>query len=372
MAENRIEKITIVFPPGDQLTSLLIQKEANSKIEELINRLCTLRAIEFDLKKLSVLNDIGGEVNLNQTVSESGLCYIEIVDKKSSKKEKKQKEKEPLHKPPPPGAKPVLGKLCYLSLDEQLLEEEKTALVEIKKSHSDLCENFTDEYIASCLIARKLDIERTVELLKNGLQFRKESGFETLPKFSEIPREFFDLWDIYPGARDKIGRNIRYGKAGGQAKPNVGFNTIPNVRKYFAWMFFVGMFADGFDGIRAGSHTIFDFSELSWNTFDIDYSRTVSKIVTSNFPDLSRKFEVVNPPSIINALFTILKSFIPKKNADRMSVVKDHKKLLKHIDPENLIDTYGGKIPHVPGKWHAYLQEWAEKKEQHLAKPIKH
>jgi len=331
--------------------------------------LCTLRAIEFDLKKLSVLNDVGGEVNLNQTVSESGFCYIEIVDKKS-KKEKKQKEKEPPHKPPPPGAKPVLGKLCYLSLDEQLLEEEKTALVSIKKSHSDLCDNFTDEYIACCLIARKLDIERTVELLKNGLQFRKENGLENIPKFSEIPRELFEFWDIYPGARDKIGRNIRYGIAGGY-KPNVEPFTLINFKKYFAWVFFVGQFADGFDGIRAGSHTICDFSQITWGNFDLDFTRNITKIVSGSFPDLMRKFEVINPPAIINAIFTILRSIIPKKMADRMSIVSDKKKILKRIDPENLFDTLGGKIPYEKRKMVCPIARMVREKRTTFSKTLK-
>jgi len=373
MAEtHHIEKITIIFPPGDQLTSLLVQKEANTKLEELLNRLCTLRAIELDLKKLAVLNDVGKDIDLNQTVAESGLYYVEIVDKKKKgEKEKKNKEKDPVHKPPPPAAKPVLGQLCYLSLDEQLLDEEKKALVEIKKSHHDLCENFTDEYIACCLITRKLEIDRAVELLNAAIQFRKENGFETLPKFSDINPEFFEIWYVHPGARDKIGRSLRYGR-GGQINCNVEPFTIPNLRKYFAWMFFVGMYADGFDAIRAGVHLVNDLEGASWKKFDLEFFRALAKMVSGTFPEFMRKFEIVNPPSIFNAINTIMKTVLPKKMTDRMSVVTDKKKLFKHSDVDNLLDIYGGKIPYVKGKWHAHLQEWAEKKEQHLLKPLKH
>jgi len=45
-----IPKLTIIFPPGDQLTSVLLEKEKDNKIEDLINRLCALRGI--DLSKL--------------------------------------------------------------------------------------------------------------------------------------------------------------------------------------------------------------------------------------------------------------------------------------------------------------------------------
>jgi len=318
-----------------------------------------------------VLNDVGQDVALNQTVAESGLYYIEIVDKKKKgEKEKKNKEKDPVHKPPPPGAKPVLGQLCYLSLDEQLLDEEKKALAELKKGHPDLCENFTDEYIVCCLIARKLEIDRAVELLNAGVQFRKENGLEILPKFSELHTEFFDIWFVHPGARDKIGRSIRYGK-GGQIDCHVEPYNIPNLKKYFAWMFFVGMYADGFDAIRAGTHLINDLEGTSWKKFDLDFFRTLAKLITGTFPELMRKFEIVNPPSIFNAIHTIMKTVLPKKISDRIRVVSDKKKLFKHTDADNLLDIHGGKIPYVKGKWYAQLQEWAEKKEQYLAKPLK-
>jgi len=55
MAElEGVTKTTIIFPPGDQLTTVLIEKEKDTKVEDLLNRLCTLRGIELGkLKKNS-------------------------------------------------------------------------------------------------------------------------------------------------------------------------------------------------------------------------------------------------------------------------------------------------------------------------------
>jgi len=124
------QKITIIFPPGDQLTSLFLQKETNTKIHDLLTRLCTLRAIDFDPKKLRILNDLGEEVDLSKTVGESGLVFIDIVDKKEGKKTEKEKKKEKgrVSRGLPQGMKLEVGKCCYIPLEEQLFEDEKKSV----------------------------------------------------------------------------------------------------------------------------------------------------------------------------------------------------------------------------------------------------
>jgi len=365
-----IQKITIIFPPGDQLTSLLIEKEANTKIEDLLNRLCTLRAIQFDLQKLLVLNDVKQSVNLNQTVRESGLCYIEIVDKKDfeEKSQKKNKRNNVTGKPPPANCKPTPGKLCYLPLEVQLFDEEKSALAELKKLHPDLCSNFSDEFMANCLIVRKLDIKRTVETLQINIQFRKDNGFIQIPKFSELPPELFEVWHTVPGARDKLGRSVKTIKMG--FIPGVEPYTLANVKKFWTWIFYIGVYSDGFDGIRCGLHLVNDAENISWKSFDLDFQKNFTKMLIETFPVLVRQVEIVNPPMMFSAFFSIMKTFVKKKVTDRV-LVTTVKKITKHISADNLTDSLGGNVKRVKGDWYEHMKEWAEKREASLAVPLK-
>jgi len=363
--------VTIIFPPGDQLTSLLIEKEANTKLQDLLTRLCTLRAIELDLHKLTILNDLRQPVNLDQTLRESGLCYIEIADKKELEKREKEKKKRNklTGKPPPAKVKPVPGKLCFLTLDEQLLEEEKVVFQKVKKENPDLCASFSDEFVANCVIVRKLDVARIVETLQQSYQWRKDNGLIELPKFSELIPEFFEVWNMVPGSRDNLGRAVRYTSAFG-ITPGVEPFTQANIKKYWAWLHYVGLFGDGFDGIRCGIHVISDMEKFTWKQFDLEHNKFISKLLSETFPVLAREVDIINPPSIFNAVMTIIKTIIKKKFSDRIKVTTV-KKLSKVFTPDNLLDNFGGQIKHENGAWYGYMRQWAEQKEAVLAVPLK-
>jgi len=75
------------------MTSVLLEKEKDTVILELLKRLSTNRGI--DLSTLKVLDEVGNKVDTNLTVGESKLVFIELLDKdeKEKKKEKKKKKK---------------------------------------------------------------------------------------------------------------------------------------------------------------------------------------------------------------------------------------------------------------------------------------
>jgi len=367
-------KITILFPPGDQLTSLLLSKESDNKIEDVLSRLCTLRAIDFNLKKLKILSDVGDKVDLSKTIGESGLYFIEIIDKKEAKKAKKKEEKEKekflsVNRGLPEGVVIKVGECCYLSLEEQLFEDEKKALKEIKDRSPDLCKNFSDEFIISALFARKFDFNRTTETLQKNLQWRKENGFLKLPKLEDIPHGVLGFNFTLPGARDKQGRFIRYVIPDPNVKLGTEPYTIPNLKVYFAWFFYVAIFSEGIDGIRNGVHNVINAGNFSWKIFDVDTVRAIGNMTTDTFPLLIRKVSLVNPPSIFGAFFKILKTIMKEKVTSRFVTVPDPKTLLNDIPPDNLITIFGGARDLTIEKWVAMMKEWAEKNEERLVAP---
>lgn len=363
------EKITIIFPPGDQLTSLLVAKESSSKIEDVLKRLCALRAIDFDLKRLSILNQLGEEVDISQTVGESGLYVIDIVDKKEEKKvkEKKEKDYEPKYSGKPKGVEINVGTNCYLPLEQQLFDEEKRALNEFKILNSEICKNFSDEFIMACLMARKMDSLRALELLKNNFKWRKENNLMNLPKISELPRELFDHSISVPGTRDKLGRAIKY--IFPAETPGQGVHTVENYKRWYAYHHYVSVYAEGMDALRNGANVVVDLSKASFKNFDLDFQRQTAPLWGDTFPQLIRRTNLMNPPSFMNVMMKIMRTIVKAKLMDRMKPRGNVKDIEKDIDKSNLIQRWGGDLAFDSEKSYGMVLEWAEKNEERLSAP---
>jgi len=302
------------------------------------------------------------------------LYFIEIIEKKEEKKAKKKEEKEKekfssVNRGLPEGVVIKVGECCYLSLEEQLFEDEKKALKEIKDRSPDLCKNFSDEFIISALFARKFDFNRTTETLQKNLQWRKENGFLKLPKLEDIPHGVLGFNFTLPGARDKQGRFIRYAIPDPNLKLGTEPYSIPNLKMYFAWYVYVGIFSEGIDGIRNGVHNVMNAGNISWKNFDIDTLRAIGSMTADTFPMLIRKASFVNPPAIFGAIFKIFKTILKEKITNRFVTVPDQKLLLNDIAEDNLITAFGGARDWTAEKWVALMKEFAEKSEERLIAP---
>jgi len=345
----------------------LFEKEKDTKVEDLINRLCTLRGIDLSkLKKLKILDDVGKKVDVNKTVGESGLPFIEIIDKSTLKEQKKTKEQDKhTIRERPSSVKITIGQNCYLPLEDQLFDDEKAALHTAKQF--EVSKNFSDEFIMATLFLTKFDQKRTEEFLKNSLAFRKEKGFVNLPKLSDINLKIIDINNHLPGARDKFGRGVRYVRMN-KIFPNSDGQTVENFVKWAVWYHYVGIFHDGIDALRNGICIVSQLEDLGWKNFDLDFQRQMAPIWTERFPVLMRKFVVLNPPAIFSALRKIFSAFLKAKVMERMEIVQ-MKDLGKLIEPDQLIAEFGGNVNFTTQDWCKNLREWAERCEERLTAP---
>jgi len=232
----------------------------------------------------------------------------------------------------------------------------------------ELCKNFSDEFVISCLFARKMDAARALELLQNSLKWRKENNLMNLPKISEIPPEYFQFNFHIPGTRDKNGRCIKYLKID-LIRPNVEPFTIHNFKKFYAWFNYIGVFAEGIDALRNGVHGVIDVANFGWQNFDIDFQKQIGPMWANTFPLLVGRMSLINPPRIMNAFIKIIKSFIKGKVADRIIACNSEKALLKLIDGDQLLKGRGGELEWGGEQWRQVVGEWCEKNEERLSAP---
>jgi len=345
-----VPKLTIIFPPGDQLTSVLLEKEKHTVVADLIERTCSLRGI--DLKNIRALNDLGKKIDTKQTVEQSGLVFIELIDKKNKNKDAEKpksviQESENSHKikkGAPAAVTHKIGHLCELPLRQQLFDEEWESLQDFKAKHGDVAKNFSDEFLMSSLWARKFDYDRTIKLLQLNIKWRKDNGLEHIPKTSEIEHLIKAMklsWQI-PGARDKKGGGIYYMIFTKDIVFGQEPFSVPNIKKWILWYYTVGIFHDGLDGLRNGYTIIEDLAEFGWNHFDIDTQKQLN--TTEIFPLRFSRVVVINPPAIFNAIVKVCKTFMKAKFLDRFETTTKPKDVLNYVDTKNLSTKFGGEI----------------------------
>jgi len=372
-----IKKVTILFPPGDILTSVVWEKEKDTRIIDLLKRLTTLRGLTLD--SLRVHNDLDKEIKgsvLEQTIEQSGVLFLELVDESTLKKEKEKEKKEEDEDfdskaltgiPAAIKDKIVPGSTVHLTLREQLYDPEWELLQNFKAKNGQLCSNYSDEFVMSCLFARKLDTDRALTLLQNNLKWRKEKGLLNIPKLSELDIRQFNPYFSIPGSRTKTGNNITYLSLA-KLTPGVEPFTIASLCKWMAWYNYVGVFADGMDGPRHGIYLVGDFSDMGWKNIDVDYNKTNAALWQDVFPGRPKKFLILNPPLIFSAIFKIMSTFLKKKLVDRFTSV-EVKDLPKYIDKSNLTTNFGGSLEYSHDQYIANLKEWCTKHEDRLIAP---
>lgn len=376
-----VQKITIIFPPGDILTSVLWEKEKDTKIVDLLKRLTVLRGI--NLETLKIYNDLGKKLegnSLEQSFEQAGIVFLELVDKSVKKQERLDlapKEtadddedfdsKAITGIPKAIKDKVVVGSFVDIPLRDQLFDPEWELLQKFKSNNAELCSNYSDEFVMACLFSRRLNPDRALQLLQNNLKWRKEKGLMNIPKLSEIPIEGLAPFFSCPGSRSKAGNNISYMLMSKMIPGQEPF-TIPTMCKIMAWYNFVGILYDGMDGHRHGVYLVGDMSSIGWKNFDVDYNKAFSNLWQDVFPGRPKKILVVNPPLIFSAIFKVMSTFMKKKIADRFQVV-DVKDVPKYIEKNNLISSFGGSLDWDHDKFNACLRAWADKHEERLIAP---
>lgn len=296
-------------------------------------------------------NEVGEKADVSKTVAQADAMFIEIVDKNQKKeKEKKSNDDEDkgakLRKGIAPGITIEIKKACVAPIKDQLFPEEWQALQDLKTNY-EICKNYSDEFLVSCLFARKLDLVRTHLLLQNNWKWRKENGFVNIPKLSEIPRELFNLWTSCVGTRSKFGNGLVFFRVR-DFEPGKGPYTFENMIKFITWHSFVGIFTEGLDYFRNGVEMIQDLDGYGWKHFDVEFQKKMSTVWQDTFPMRVKKIIVLNPPTIFNAIVKIAKSFNKTKMMDRLEVLSSKKDLLKLVDKDNLLEHFGGNISEDP------------------------
>ncbi|XP_017611700.1 phosphatidylinositol/phosphatidylcholine transfer protein SFH9-like isoform X2 [Gossypium arboreum] len=251
-------------------------------------------------------------------------------------------------------------KFAAISIEDVRDAEEEKAVQAFREAllAKDQLPSRHDDYhtLLRFLKARKFDLDKTVQMWEDMLNWRKENGVDTILQ-DFVYDEYDAVQRCYPHGYhgvDKQGRPV-YIERLGKIDPTklMKVTTVDRFLKYHV-QGFEKAFVEKFPAcsIAAKRHidsttTILDVQGLNWMSFGKvahDLVMRMQKIDGDNYPESLHQMFIVNAGNGFKLLWNTAKSFLDPRTTAKIHVLgnKFHNKLLESIDPSQLPEFLGG------------------------------
>jgi len=244
----------------------------------------------------------------------------------------------------------------------ELTENEITAFKEFKKRAGDLCNGRSDKFLLAFVLARKLDVDRTLELYKKHLEWREKNDVDNpdLDKIRALIMTGYSIWTT--DLSDNEGRGLSYlfpHKFDYEA-----FDAKTN-SQLTAWT--LDLLCERIDNTRKGVVIIEDLGNMSFSVFKsmskVD-TKTIMADMQNCLPIRLQKIYILNPPWYLKLMVALVKPFMKKKLRQRVQVISGEE-LISLVPSEHLLVEAGGTLDL---DWKAYLNEKLEATKEKMNK----
>lgn len=247
-----------------------------------------------------------------------------------------------------------------IAVDDFRDEEEEKAVNDLRQLliEKDLLPGRFDDYhtMLRFLKARKFDLDKTVHMWADMLNWRKEYGADSIVQ-DFVYDEYEEVQRYYPHGYhgvDKAGRPV-YIERLGKVEPSklMSVTTVERFLKYHV-QGFEKAFAEKFPAcsVAAKRHihsttTILDVHGMNWMSFGKvahDLVMRMQKIDGDNYPETLHQMFIVNSGNGFKFLWNTAKGFLDPRTTAKIHVLgnKYQSRLLEVIDSSQLPDFLGG------------------------------
>lgn len=189
-----------------------------------------------------------------------------------------------------------------------------------------------DWFVKKFLINCDRDLKLATSSLIESLKWRKSQRiFER--NLNEFPAELFALGSFFVYEKDKNGRKTIYVRV----KHFRRNKDLRSLLIQFGILIGVKLEAESPEGISV----IMDFKGFGISNVDLEIMRSIIWTISNHFPFFVRTYYVVNLPRVLQAVSSMIISFVPS-NARQLIHFLGEKNLIEFVDPKNLPDFLGG------------------------------
>ena len=217
--------------------------------------------------------------------------------------------------------------------------------------------NYDDNYLLRFLRARKFDLEKTTEMWKHFIQWRKDKKVEEVRDYDFA--ELNQAKQFYPHAwfrTDKLGRPMFIERPGKVVLDKLNkVMTNERLEQHFIHDYerLMNEIFPACSKVRGEviSNTcyIMDLKGVSARMMSPkiwELLRIGVKIGQDYYPEIMGTMFIVNTPMFFHGAWTLIKGFIDEKTRKKIHILGSNfkKELLQYVDENELPDFLGGKV----------------------------
>ncbi|KAJ3261278.1 cytosolic factor, phosphatidylinositol/phosphatidylcholine transfer protein [Chytriomyces hyalinus] len=228
-----------------------------------------------------------------------------------------------------------------------------------------------DDLLLRFLKARKFDLEKSMLMFNNYLQWRQSFGVEDIVNKFVYP-EYDKVMELYPRfyhKLDKLGRPVYFEVLGGiSLKAFESITTTDRFVQYYVREYEkTGRYRFAAASGKAGhivdkSCTIMDLKNVPLMQFNSirKFLAQVAHIAQNYYPETLGKMFIINAPMLFQTCWAIIKGMLDEATVAKISILGTsyQKELLEVVDAANLPAEYGGSCQCAKGCRHSDVGPW--------------